>query len=175
MKTFTKWISPKKSLREFSPQCRFFTSNKKWPTYLKSALLMTTTISATTERKSKNDTGTTAASIPAASKKINVLKTYNYRNNNSNSNNNNNFIAVKRHDIKKIQQQQAEPKNEKRSLSVEKIVISVTENNVNSISDYTQHSFFKKHIKMIFLTQETGKSKGYMFLNISDQVYSEIE
>ena len=132
---------------------------------------MTTTISATTERKSINDTGTT----PAASKKINALKTYNYRNNKSNSNNNNNFIAVKRHDIKKIQQEQAEPKNQKRSLSVEKIAISVTENNVNSFSDYTQHSFFKKHIKMIFITQETGKSKGYMFLNISDQVYSEIE
>ena len=134
---------------------------------------MTTTISATTERKSKNDTETTAASTPAASKKINVLKTYNYRNNKSNSNNNNNnFIAVKRHDIKKIQQQQAERKNQRRSLSVEKIVISVTENNVNSISDYTQHSFFKKHIKMIFLMQETGKSKGYMFLNITDQVKS---
>ena len=36
-------------------------------------------------------------------------------------------------------------------------------------SDYSQH------VKLIFLyTQKTGKSKGYVFLNVPDHVYSEI-
>ena len=42
------------------------------------------------------------------------------------------------------------------------------------LSDYGQQNIFKKRVMLIFLYGKTDKSKGYLFLNVPDHVYSEI-